>query len=79
MSRVTELAQELVLATDVSARDLAAKLKKPYSTLMREVNPYDTGAKLGADTLLEMMAETGKTAPLEYMAARLGFKLVRID
>ena len=77
MSRLTEIAHNLVFEADVEARDLAASLKKPYSTLMRELNPYDTGAKLGAETLLQIMEETGIVAPLEYMAARLGYHLVK--
>ncbi len=66
----------LVLEGPMSARDLAAAVQKPYSTLLREVNPYDTGAKLGADTLLLIMQQTGNVEPLEYMAMTLGYKLV---
>lgn len=48
---------------------------KPYSTLLREVNPYDTGAKLGAETLLQIMTQTGDLKPLEFMASSLGYEL----
>ena len=40
------------------------------------MNPYDTGAKLGAETLLQIMLQTGDTKPLEYMAGKLGYSLV---
>lgn len=79
MSGLTELAHDLVFSTDISARDLAKRIGKPYSTMMRELNPHDTGAKLGAETLLQIMLEAGKVAPLEYMAAKLGYKLTKID
>lgn len=48
---------------------------KPYSTLLREVNPYDTGAKLGAETLMHIMKTTGNVTPLEKMALEMGYRL----
>lgn len=47
----------------------------PYSTLLREVNPYDTGAKLGAETLMHIMKTTGNVTPLEKMALEMGYRL----
>ena len=78
MSRLTlnNVCQDVVLQSTMSAHDIAKMLKKPYSTLMREINPYDPGAKLGAETLLEIMRHTGNTTPLEYMAEQLGLKVV---
>ena len=77
MSRsLTELCQNLVLESTMSAHDIAKAVKKPYSTLMREVNPYDAGAKLGAETLLEIMRVTGNVTPLEYIAKELGLKVI---
>lgn len=58
-------------------RALAEKIGRRYATLMRELNPYDHGAKLGAQTLLDIMIATGDIRPLEYMARRLGVKVVR--
>lgn len=66
---------ELVLDNPVPAKDLAKSIGKPYSTLLREVNPYDTGAKLGAETLLQIMTQTGDLKPLEFMASSLGYEL----
>ena len=78
MSMVSEFASilhELVLDNPVPAKDLAKSIGKPYSTLLREVNPYDSGAKLGAETLLQIMTQTGDLKPLEYMASSLGYDL----
>ena len=76
VSELSTLIHNLVLDNPVPAKDLAKAIGKPYSTLLREVNPYDTGAKLGAETLLQIMLQTGDTKPLEYMAGKLGYSLV---
>lgn len=76
VSELSTLIHNLVLDNPVPAKDLAKAIGKPYSTLLREVNPYDTGAKLGAETLLQIMLQTGDTKPLEYMAGKLGYTLV---
>ena len=76
VSELSTLIHNLVLDNPVPAKDLAKAIGKPYSTHLREVNPYDTGAKLGAETLLQIMMQTGDTKPLEYMAGKLGYSLV---
>lgn len=76
VSELSTLIHNLVLDNPVPAKDLAKAIGKPYSTLLREVNPYDAGAKLGAETLLQIMMQTGDTKPLEYMAGKLGYALV---
>ena len=76
VSELSSLIHNLVLDNPVPAKDLAKAIGKPYSTLLREVNPYDAGAKLGAETLLQIMIQTGDTKPLEYMAGKLGYMLV---
>lgn len=63
VSELSNLIHNLVLDNPVPAKDLAKAIGKPYSTLLREVNPYDTGAKLGAETLLQIMMQTGDTKP----------------
>ena len=45
---------DLVLESPIGAKAIAQAVGKPYSTLLREVNPYDTGAKLGAETLMHI-------------------------
>ncbi len=74
-SEFSTIIHNLVLDNPMAAKDLAKALGKPYSTLLREVNPYDTGAKLGAETLFQIMAITGNVKPMEYMSAKLGLEL----
>lgn len=75
-SSLTSLVHNSVLSNPISAREIARAINKPYSTLMRETNPYDAGAKLGADTLLQIMEQTHDITPLEYMAEKLNCKVV---
>ena len=69
---------ELVLESGLGAKNIAAAVGKPYSTLLREVNPYDEGAKLGAETLVDIMKVTGIILPLEHIAEELGYELKRV-
>lgn len=66
---------DLVLESPLGAKAIAQAVGKPYSTLLREVNPYDTGAKLGAETLMHIMKTTGNISPLEKMASEMGYRL----
>lgn len=54
-------------------------LGKKYSTFLRELNPTDLGAKLGAAELFLLMHYFDDIRPLEDWADRLGYKLVRAD
>jgi hypothetical protein len=71
---VTRITQAMVLNAKQS-KWVAERIGKPYPTMMRELNPYDQSAKLGADTLLEIMRVTKNISALEYMADELGYKL----
>lgn len=73
---LTRIVHTSILESTIPAKVIASKIGKPYSTLLREVNPYDEGAKLGVETLLQILKITGDTAPLEYMANELGMELV---
>lgn len=73
---VTKIVQDIVLEGERPAKQLAAEIGKPYSTLLREVNPYDRNAKLGVETLMQIMKVTKNIAPLSFMAQELGFMLV---
>lgn len=75
-SDLIKILHNLVLDNPVPAKVLAKEIGKPYSTLLREINPYDTGAKLGVETLLQIMKHTRNVTPLEYMANQLGYTLV---
>ena len=58
--------------------DIAGELGKPYSTLMRECNPFDKGAKLGVNTFFRIMIITKDIEPLRFMANSLGYALVKM-
>lgn len=62
-----------VLNSEITAKALADDIGKSYSTLMREINPRDDGAKLGAETLQEIMRHTRDITPLRLMAESLGY------
>ncbi len=72
---VTKVVQDCILDSGIQAKIVAEKIKKPYSTLMREINPFDVSAKLGAETLLEIMKVTHDIRPLKFMASEMGLTL----
>lgn len=76
ISDLTKIVHQVVLNSQVPAKALAKEVGKSYSTLLREVNPYDTGAKLGVETLMDIMRQTGNVEPLKFMAMQFGFALV---
>ncbi len=55
---------------------VAEEIGKPYSTLMREIDPEDRRAKLGVETLLPLMRACGSTAPLRFLAEAMDHRLV---
>lgn len=71
---VTSIAQGMVL-TAKQSKHIAESIGKPYPTMMRELNPYDHSAKLGAETLLDIMKVTHNIEALQYMAHELGYSL----
>ena len=71
---VTRVTQNMVLGARQS-KWVAEQIGKPYPTMMRELNPYDQSAKLGADTLLDIMRATNDITALEFMAKELGYEL----
>ena len=77
MSKLIESVHTLVIDGDMPAKAIASAIGKPYSTLLRECNPYGKGAKLSAETLMAILKATGNTQPLEVMARELGYKLMR--
>lgn len=72
---VTKVVQDCILDSGIQAKIVAEKINKPYSTLMREINPFDASAKLGAETLLEIMKVTRDIRPLQFMATEMGYSL----
>jgi hypothetical protein len=75
---ITKLTQRIVLEGNKQAKDIAAAIGKPYSTLLRELNPFDGQAKLGVETLVEIMRVTQNVEPLKLMAEALGYELVGV-
>ena len=68
--------QKMVRDGEVPAKSVAEAVGKPYSTLMREINPYDKGAKLGVETFMAIIETTGDPTPLKLMAYELGYRLI---
>lgn len=79
ISEFSQMIHGMVLESPISARDLAKAVGKPYSTLLREINPYDSGAKLGVETYFQLLEKTGDLSSLEYMLHRLGLGLAPLD
>jgi hypothetical protein len=76
--QITTLTQAIIFQNSHSAYEIAKHINKPYPTLMRECNPHDKGAKLGASTLFEIMKFTQNVEPLRFMAHALGYEVVKI-
>ena len=67
--------QESVLESQKGAKAIAIAVGKSYSTLMREINPCDTGAKLGVGTFMDIIKTTGDVRP----TAELGYRLISVE
>ena len=74
--QLSEIIQSMILKSRIPAKELAEQLGKPYSTLLREANPNDEGAKLGVETFIKILKLTGDTAPIEYIAQELDLEVV---
>lgn len=59
--------------SDVSPKELAGAIGKSYSTLCRETNPGDQGAKLGLEDFVRLTVLTRDFAPLRFIAMESGF------
>ncbi|MEF2231097.1 MAG: phage regulatory CII family protein [Pseudodesulfovibrio sp.] len=76
---LTKKMQDVVLEGRISAKEVCREIKKPYSTLLRELNPFDTHAKLGAETMFEIVKATHNVSVLEFMARELGYTLMPVE
>ena len=76
---LTKKMQDVVLEGRISAKEVCREIKKPYSTLLRELNPFDTHAKLGAETMFEIVKATRNVTVLEFMARELGYTLMPVE
>ena len=76
---LTKKMQDIVLEGRIPAKEVSRVIKKPYSTLLRELNPFDSHAKLGAETMFEIVKITHNVAILEFMARELGYTLMPVE
>ncbi len=75
LESITKMTQDVVLDGNSPAKEVAKKIGKPYSTLLREINPFDNNAKLGARTLLDILKVTNEVKLLEQIANSIGYKV----
>jgi len=79
---MTKDIQSLILAMvqDCSRpiKVIAEELGKPYSTLMRELDPEDRRAKLGVEMLLPLMQACNSALPLRYLAEAMEYRIVSV-
>lgn len=73
---LSKLIHALILKGPIPAKILAEQIGKPYSTLLREANPHDGGAKLDVETFIRIIKATGDMSLMEYIARELGLELV---
>ena len=72
------LIQDVVMNDPARLHAMARSAGKKCSTLIREANPYDSGAKMSADTLLKVMESSRDIRPLVYMAQKMGLELRKL-
>ena len=73
--KLTRIVQESILEGRKPAKVISEEIGKPYSTMLREANPFDTTAKVGIETLIDIMRATENVAPLRYLADLMGYEL----
>ena len=79
MSKVIKAIHETVVNGKMPSKVIASAIGKPYSTLLRETNPLDPGAKLGVETFIAIIEATGDSTPLHVMVRELGYRLAPVD
>jgi len=73
---ISDVILEMIQNCSRPIKGIADELGKPYSTLMRELDPEDRRAKLGVEMLLPLMQACTSTAPLRCLAEAMGYRLV---
>ena len=76
---LTEIIHDMIIGGQISAKSVADQIDKPYTTMLREINPYDGGAKVGVDMLMPLMRAAGDVEPLKYLAREMGYTLVPLS
>jgi hypothetical protein len=75
MGSVTKILHDIVVGRRGLAKKVSKSLGKPYPTLLRELNPWDKGAKVGVDDLVDIMRAAEDVTPLKIMAESLGYRI----
>lgn len=76
---ILDAIEEMIETSGKPRKAIAEEMGKPYTTLMRELNPADDGAKFGVLDLVRMLSVCGGIQPLQHLAARCGCRVVCID
>ena len=71
MNKVVKAIHETVVNGKMPSKAIASAIGKPYSTLLRETNPLDPGAKLGVETFMAIIETTGDSAQCDGAGTRL--------
>ena len=79
MNEFYQIIQDTVSRNPIGAKAVAVKIGKPYSTMMREVNPNYKGETLGSYPLMDIVRATKDISPLAFMAKELGYRLVPVS
>lgn len=66
--------QDLLFDGDMPLKDIAEAVGKPYTTLMRELNPFDKASKLGAETLFAIVRVTRDPRIVSLIAEEMGIE-----
>lgn len=66
--------QDIVLTGDMPMKVISEKINKKYSTLMRELSPWDDYAKLGLSTAIAIIRVTKDRRILELILEECGLK-----
>lgn len=74
-----EILHEDLMARRAQSKTVAETLSMPHTTLMRQLNPYDPGAKPRIGTFAALMRALGSYRALHHVAAECGFRLVELQ
>lgn len=85
INSVTEACDRMIDESNFTLKQIASRIGKTYSTLARELDKEDSGAKLGADLLLPLMLAATTNGgdsvpwPLMFLADQLGYRIVPVS
>lgn len=74
-----DVIEDMIDESGKTKRQIAEEIGKNYNTLKNELNPNMPEYKLGIEIILPLMISTGRIDPIEYLAGRMGYKLVELS